>query len=104
MRSTAERMRAILRNDVIIIDELGYVSMDQTAADHMFQLVSKAYERRSLIVTTNLDFGEWGELFGSPGTATAVLDRFLHHAHVIVLKGDSYRMRSWLLPKRNGAT
>jgi len=50
-------------------------------------------------VTTNLGFGEWGNLFSNPGTATAVLDRFLHHAHVIVLKGDSYRMRSRLIPK-----
>lgn len=96
--STASKMRSILRNDVIILDELGYVSLDKTAADHMFQLVSKAYEQRSLIVTTNLDFGEWGQLFGNPGTATAILDRFLHHAHVIVLKGDSYRMRGRLLP------
>lgn len=96
--STAQKMRSILRNDLIIIDELGYVSMDKTASDHMFQLVSSAYERRSLIVTTNLDFGEWGKLLGNPGTATAILDRFLHHAHVIVLKGDSYRMRGRLLP------
>jgi len=96
--STAAKLRSILRNDVIILDELGYVSLDKTASDHMFQLVSKAYERRSLIITTNLDFGEWGQLFGNPGTATAILDRFLHHAHVIVLKGDSYRMRGRLFP------
>lgn len=100
--STEKRMRNILRNDLIILDELGYVSMDHTAADHIFQLVSRAYERRSLLVTTNLDFGEWGQLFGNPGTATAVLDRFLHHAHVIVLKGHSYRVRSRLLPQPPG--
>lgn len=99
--TTAQRMRAILRNDLIILDELGYVSLDRTGADHIFQLIAKAYEQRSIIVTTNLDFGEWGELFGNPGTATAILDRFLHHAHVIVLKGDSYRIRSRLMPRRD---
>jgi len=97
--STAQRMRAILKNDLIIMDELGYVSLDRTGSDHLFQLIAKAYEQRSIIVTTNLAFSEWGGLFSNPGTATAVLDRFLHHAHVIMLKGDSYRMRSRLLPK-----
>jgi DNA replication protein DnaC len=96
--STQQRMRSILRNDLIIWDELGFVSMDQTASDHVFQLVSRIYEQRSLIITTNLDFSEWGDLFGNTATATAVLDRFLHHAHVLMLKGDSYRMRSRLRP------
>lgn len=95
--TTVQKMRSILRNDLIILDEIGYVSIDGTAADLVFQLVSKAYERRSLIITTNLDFGGWGQLFGNPGTATAVLDRLLHHAHVIVLKGESYRVRSRLV-------
>uniref|UniRef100_UPI0038601D12 ATP-binding protein n=1 Tax=Geochorda subterranea TaxID=3109564 RepID=UPI0038601D12 len=101
--STAQKLKAILSHDLIILDELGYLKMDATASDYLFQLVAKAYERRSLIVTSNLEFQEWGSLFDSPATAAAVLDRLLHHAHVITLKGESYRMRSRLAPpKANG--
>jgi len=62
-------------------------------SDHSFQLIAQAYEHRSLIVTSNLDFQDWGRLFDQPATAAAFLDRLLHHAHVITLKGDSCRIR-----------
>lgn len=91
-------MNKLLRNDLIILDELGYIHLDATGSDHLFQLVAKAYERRSLIVTSNLDFQDWGHLFDQPATAAAFLDRLLHHAHVISLKGDSYRIRHRLTP------
>ena len=71
--------------------------MDETASDHIFQFIARAYEKRSVIVTSNLDFAEWGTLFASTSTATATLDRLLHHAHVFNMKGDSYRMRSRLV-------
>jgi len=77
---------------------VGYLTLDKTASDHLFQLISRAYENISLIVTSNLDFSEWGTLFASPGTAAALLDRLLHHAHVINLRGDSYRIRYRLVP------
>ena len=93
-------MRSLLRNQLIILDEVGYLTLDKTASDHLFQLVSKAYENVSLIVTSNLDFSEWGTLFASPGTAAALLDRLLHHTHVITLRGDSYRVRNRLVPPR----
>lgn len=102
--STAQKLKAILAHDLIILDELGYLKMDATASDYLFQLVAKAYERRSLIVTSNLEFQEWGALFDSPATAAAVLDRLLHHAHVITLKGESYRMRSRLAPPKTNGT
>ena len=92
------------RNDLIILDEVGYLTLDKTASDHLFQLVSKAYENVALIVTSNLDFSDWGTLFASPGTAVALLDRLLHHAHVITLRGDSYRVRNRLVPPRNAQT
>lgn len=92
------------RNDLIILDEVGYLTLDKTASDHLFQLVSKAYENVALIVTSNLDFSDWGTLFASPGTAVALLDRLLHHAHVITLRGDSYRVRNRLVPPRNTQT
>ncbi len=95
--------RRFSRYDLLVVDELGYLKLDQTASDHLFQLVADAYERASLIITSNLDFREWAEMFANPSTAAAVLDRLLHHAHVISLKGDSYRLRSRLAPPKQTA-
>ncbi|NMA15578.1 MAG: ATP-binding protein [Clostridia bacterium] len=99
--SLNKKINNILKNDLIILDELGYVSMDETASDHIFQLVTRAYENRSLIVTSNLDFREWSILFTNMSTAAAVLDRLLHHAHVFNLRGDSYRVRHRLAQPPN---
>ncbi|MBE0466050.1 MAG: ATP-binding protein [Candidatus Desulforudis sp.] len=99
--SLAQYMRSLLRSELIILDEVGYLTLDKVASDHLFQLVSRAYENVALIVTSNLDFSDWGTLFTSPGTAAALLDRLLHHAHVITLRGDSYRVRSRLVPPRS---
>lgn len=96
--TVTQTMNRTLRHDLIILDELGFLELGQTGSDFLFQLVAKAYEKRSLIVTSNLDFSEWGDLFDKPATAAAVLDRLLHHAHVISLKGDSYRVRHRLTP------
>lgn len=96
--SLPQYMRSLLRNDLIILDEVGYLTLGKAASDHLFQLASKAYENVALVVTSNLDFSEWGTLFASPSTAAAVLDRLLHHARVITLRGDSYRVRNRLVP------
>ncbi|MGI6297428.1 MAG: IS21-like element helper ATPase IstB [Minisyncoccales bacterium] len=96
-------IQSLTRYDLLVVDELGYLKLDQTASDHLFQLVADAYERASLIITSNLDFREWAEMFANPSTAAAVLDRLLHHAHVISLKGDSYRLRSRLAPPKQTA-
>ena len=101
--SLRRHIRSLIRYDLLIIDELGYLRLDQTASDHLFQLVAEAYENVSLIITSNLDFREWVEMFASPSTAAAVLDRLLHHAHVLSLKGDSYRLRSRLAPPKQSA-
>ncbi len=79
---------------LLIIDELGYVQFDKAAATWFFQLMSNRYERRSTIITSNKNFSEWGDIFGDTVLAGALLDRFIHHCHVISLKGDSYRMKS----------
>jgi DNA replication protein DnaC len=99
--SLPQYMRSLMRNQLIILDEVGYLTLDKTASDHLFQLVNKAYENVALIVTSNLDFSEWGTLFTGPGTAAALLDRLLHHAHVITLRGDSNRVRNRLVPPRS---
>ena len=79
---------------LLIIDELGYVPFDKAAATWFFQLMCQRYERRSTIITSNKAFAEWGEIFGDTTMAGALLDRFLHHCHVLNLKGESYRMRA----------
>lgn len=88
-----QKLRSLAKLDLIVVDELGYLPMDDTAGNHLFQLVSNAYERQSLIVTSNRPFEEWGALFPSPSLASATLDRLLHHVFVLTFSGESYRMK-----------
>ena len=78
---------------LIVVDEVGYIPFDPEAANLMFALVSSRYERASMIVTSNKPFSAWGEIFGDDAVATAMLDRLVHHATILALKGDSYRLR-----------
>jgi DNA replication protein DnaC len=82
------------RYPLIVVDEVGYIPFEAEAANLFFQLVSSRYERASLIVTSNKPFGRWGEVFGDDVVAGAMIDRLVHHAEVIALKGDSYRLRN----------
>jgi DNA replication protein DnaC len=81
------------RTPLLIIDEVGYIPFEAEAANLFFQLVSSRYERASLIVTSNKPFGRWGEVFGDDVVAAAMIDRLVHHAEVVSLKGDSYRLK-----------
>ena len=94
---TAGRLQTELvrlgRYPLIVIDEVGYIPFEPEAANLFFQLVSSRYERASLIVTSNKPFGRWGEVFGDDVVAAAMIDRLVHHAEVIALKGDSYRLK-----------
>jgi hypothetical protein len=81
------------RYPLLVIDEVGYIPFEPEAANLFFQLVSSRYERASLIVTSNKPFGRWGEVFGDDVVAAAMIDRLVHHAEVIALKGDSYRIK-----------
>lgn len=87
------RLRALAKLHLLVIDELGYLPMDDTAGNHLFQVVAAAYEHQSLIVTSNRPFQEWGGLFPNPSLASATLDRLLHHADVFTFTGESYRMK-----------
>ena len=78
---------------VLIIDEIGYIPVDIHGAHLLFQLISRRYERGSIILTSNRGFGQWGEIFGDNIIATAILDRLLHHCTVINVKGESYRLK-----------
>jgi len=87
--------------DLIVIDELGYLSLDKTASDHFFEVINQAYENQSIILTTNRPFQEWATLFDDAITVSAILDRLLHHAHLFNMKGDSYRLRQHLNQEGN---
>lgn len=88
------QLRKYLCPDVLLLDEIGYLPIDQHGADLLFQVISQRYERGSLIVTTNKPFKQWASIFNNDGTiASAVLDRLLHHAETVVIEGPSYRMK-----------
>jgi DNA replication protein DnaC len=88
-----ERLGFYAKPKLLIVDELGYLPFEPSAAHLFFQLVSRRYERGSLLLTSNRSVGEWGTVFGDPVVATAILDRLLHHSQVITIRGDSYRLR-----------
>lgn len=87
------RMKFFAKYKVLIIDEIGYMPIDLDSANLFFQLIAKRYEKHCTIITTNTPFSKWGEIFGSPTLANAVLDRLLHHSSVVSIKGPSYRLR-----------
>ena len=78
---------------LLIVDELGYLPFEPDAAHLFYQLVSRRYERGAILITSNRAVGEWGTVFGDPVVATAILDRLLHHSHVVTIRGESYRLR-----------
>ena len=85
--------RGLAQMDVLIIDEIGYVPFSEKGAQLFFQVVAQSYERQSLILTTNLDFSQWPQVFGSEQLTGALLDRLTHHAHILTMNGESFRFR-----------
>lgn len=83
--------------DLLVLDELGFIPLHKQGAELLFQVISLCYERNSLIITTNLRFGEWNHVFGDPILTEAVIDRLIHHSHLVVFKGPSHRMKESLL-------
>ncbi|RPJ56222.1 MAG: AAA family ATPase [Dehalococcoidia bacterium] len=92
-RQVERTLRHLERQDILILDELGYVPFSKTGAELLFEVVSRAYERLSLIVTTNLPFESWTEVFGSERLTGALLDRLTHRVHILEANGPSYRLR-----------
>jgi len=88
-----DELTRLQRIPLLIVDEVGYIPFDPQAANLMFMLVSRRYERASLIVTSNKPFSAWGEIFGDDVVAAAMIDRLVHHAEILALKGDSYRLK-----------
>lgn len=91
-----ERLKLLAQPQVLIIDEIGYIPIDRQGANLFFQLVSRRYEKGAILLTSNQSLGAWGDVFGDPVIATAILDRLLHHSITITIKGESYRLREKL--------
>lgn len=90
------KLKTYLRPSVLVIDEVGYQPLERAEANLVFQVVSKRYEKGSIILTSNKTFSEWGQVFGDEVLATAILDRLLHHCDVIAINGPSYRLKNRL--------
>lgn len=90
------RLRHFCKYKILIIDEIGYLPIDIDAANLFFQLISKRYEKHCTIITTNTNFSKWSDIFGNSVIANAILDRLLHHSHIISVKGPCYRTKSKL--------
>lgn len=93
-RRLEEKLSALAKPRLLIVDELGYLPLDPDAAHLFFQLVSRRYEKGAMLITSNRSVAEWGSVFGDAVVATAILDRLLHHSHVVTIRGDSYRLRA----------
>ncbi len=87
------RLVALCKPKLLIIDEMGYVPFDRPAANFLFQLVSRRYEKGAIILTSNKSYGEWGEVVSDQALATAILDRLLHHSATLNIRGESYRLK-----------
>ncbi len=91
--SYQQKLKNYVNVGLLILDELGLRKLNQSSVDDFYEIISKRYERGSIIITTNKVFEEWTRIFYDPVLATAILDRFVHHCHFVVIKGESYRMK-----------
>jgi DNA replication protein DnaC len=89
-------MRTYTGPSVLVIDELGYLPLDQTSANWIFQVVSRRYERGSIVLTSNRGFADWSQVFADQVVAGAIVDRLLHNATVLNVRGHSYRTRNYV--------
>jgi DNA replication protein DnaC len=98
----AKKLQTYLKPSVLVLDEVGYLPLSRGEANMVFQLISRRYERGSVICTSNKAFGEWGSVFGDDVLAAAILDRLLHHCDVVSINGPSYRLKNHLAVTKGG--
>ncbi|HEV8600687.1 MAG TPA: IS21-like element helper ATPase IstB [Gemmatimonadales bacterium] len=89
----SQRLKTLVFPSLLVVDEIGYLPISRTGAMHFFQLMSRRYEHASTVLTSNKGFDEWGEVFGDDVMASALIDRLVHHCHIVNIRGNSYRMR-----------
>ena len=87
------RLRTLVSPSLMVVDEIGYLPISRTGAQLFFQLMSRRYEHASTVLTSNKSFEEWGDVFGDEVMAAALIDRVVHHCHIVNIRGNSYRMR-----------
>jgi DNA replication protein DnaC len=92
----SQRLQALTRPQLLILDEMGYFSLDKRSAQFLFQLISRRYQRGSIVLTSNKSYGEWGDIFSDTVLASALLDRLLHHSLTVNIRGSSYRLKDKL--------
>ena len=90
------------RVELIVVDEIGFVPLHKDAAELLFQVISDCYERRSLIITSNLEFSQWNTVFGDDRLTAALIDRLIHHSHIVIFSGESYRLTQSMNRQRAG--
>jgi DNA replication protein DnaC len=88
--------------ELMVIDEIGFVPLHKNAAELLFQIVSDCYERRSLIITSNLEFSQWNTVFGDNRLTAALIDRLVHHSHIVIFTGDSHRLQESMIRQKAG--
>ena len=91
-----KKIASLSKFDLLIIDELGYLPMNRQGVYNLFQLINSLYEYRSVIITTNKDFTNWGEFFHDDNVAVPIVDRLIHHSHILMLGGENYRLKQKL--------
>lgn len=94
-------LATLKRVDLMVIDEIGFVPLHKDAAELLFQVISDCYERRSLIITSNLEFSGWNTVFGDNRLTAALIDRLIHHSHILIFSGESYRLTQSMLRQKS---
>lgn len=102
-RGTLTSFMASLRKvELLVLDEIGFITLHKEASELLFQIVSDCYEQKSLIITSNLEFSQWNTVFGSDKLTAAMIDRLIHHSHILVFSGPSHRLEESMHRQRNG--
>lgn len=97
-------LSGLKRTELIVLDEVGFVPLHKDGAELLFQVVSDCYERRSMIITSNLEFSQWNSVFGDNRLTAALIDRLIHHSHIVIFSGESYRLTQSLMRSRLTST
>lgn len=95
-------LTALKKVELIVVDEVGFVPLHKDAAELLFQVISDCYERKSLIITSNLEFSQWNTVFGDNRLTAALIDRLVHHSHIVIFSGESYRLTQSMRRQRAG--